>query len=215
MAEFNYTQTSNKSRTGSTVFLFVMILIVVGLLAFLLLTRFNQKDKSDIVVDSTPEYIQPTASTPGRVGEFSDGLRNPNTLKKYTLDDMGTGISSTEVFNIDINGDNRPDRITRDKHENGTPHFYYEYKIELNTVNGFINITPDGFRTTEGADCALQKIQFVFAPSFSVIKISRDWNESWTTPTIATRAIYKLENNKLNRIENKQLQPVCDVADLF
>ena len=103
-------------------------------------------------------------------GEFSDGLINPDSAEKYQLDEYGAGISERDIFNRDINGDGRMDRITRTRNENGTSHFYYQYKIELNENGKFVDITPDGFRTTEGAECALQKLQFVFNPDFQVIK---------------------------------------------
>ncbi len=148
-------------------------------------------------------------------GEFSDGLINPDSAEKYQLDEYGAGISERDIFNRDINGDGRMDRITRTRNENGTSHFYYQYKIELNENGKFVDITPDGFRTTEGAECALQKLQFVFNPDFQVIKISRNWDTSWDTPTMATRTMYTFNNGKMISHTPQQMKIVCDVSDLF
>lgn len=148
-------------------------------------------------------------------GEFSDGLINPDSAEKYQLDEYGAGISERDIFNRDINGDGRMDRITRTRNENGTSHFYYQYKIELNKDGEFVDITPDGFRTTEGAECSLQKLQFDFKPEFRVIKISRDWQDSWDNPTMATKTIYVFNNGNLTPIESSQMKVICDVKDLF
>lgn len=148
-------------------------------------------------------------------GEFSDGLINPDSAEKYQLDEYGAGISERDIFNRDINGDGRMDRITRTRNENGTSHFYYQYKIELNENGKFVDITPDGFRTTEGAECALQKLQFIFNPDFQVIKISRNWDTSWDTPTMATRTMYTFNNGKMISHAPQQMKIVCDVSDLF
>ena len=148
-------------------------------------------------------------------GEFSDGLINPDSAEKYQLDEYGAGISERDIFNRDINGDGRMDRITRTRNENGTSHFYYQYKIELNENGKFVDITPDGFRTTEGAECALQKLLFIFNPDFQVIKISRNWDTSWDTPTMATRTMYTFNNGKIISHTPQQMKIVCDVSDLF
>lgn len=151
----------------------------------------------------------------GDTGEFTDGLKNPTFSEQYTLDEFGAGIAERDIFDIDVNADGRIDRITRTRNENGTDHFYYEYKIELNQNGNFVDITPDGFRTTEGAECALQKLQFAFVPTFRVIKISRNWENSWTNPTMARRVEYTFNANQLTPSDPKELQIVCDVTDLF
>lgn len=148
-------------------------------------------------------------------GEFSDGLTNPDFSEQYQLDEFGTGVTERDIFDIDINNDGRRDRITRTRNENGTAHFYYQYTIELNNNGDFVDITPDGFRTVEGAECALQKLQFVFRPEFRVIKISRDWDKSWDTPTPATRTVYTISNNQISAETSTPLKTICDVTDLF
>ena len=132
-------------------------------------------------------------------------------LRKYemTLED------NFETFNTDINGDKVPDRITKIRHESGTAHFWDEYKIELNQDGRYRDITPKGLRTTVGAECALQQIQFQYKPNFKIIKISRPWRDSWTGPSMATRTIYTLENNKLVPDAGENLGTVCDVSELF
>ena len=147
---------------------------------------------------------------------FTDGLGQPNSQTHDAPDETGSGITKTEVFNRDINNDGRIDRIRRIRHETGTSHFWDEYVIELLRENGtWHNITPPGFRTTNGAECALQKIQFVFQPKFHAVKISRPWAESWDTPTMATKTIYQLKNNQMATQETKQVGVVCDVTSLF
>lgn len=148
-------------------------------------------------------------------GEFSDGLTNPDFSEQYQLDEFGTGVTERDIFDVDINNDGRRDRITRTRNENGTAHFYYQYTIELNNNGDFVDITPAGFRTVEGAECALQKLQFVFRPEFRVIKISRDWDTSWDTPTPATRTVYTISNNQISAETSTPLKTICDVTDLF
>ena len=119
------------------------------------------------------------------------------------------------MFRRDINNDGRPDRITRRRVENGTAHFTYEYTIELNIDDEFVDITPDGFNTVEGAQCALGKLRFVFTPAFQVIKISRPWNETWTTPTPAKKDTFSIIQNQIHHIDSAAMPTVCDVAELF
>ena len=126
-----------------------------------------------------------------------------------------SNTSAGPVAGGDINGDGIRDRITRTRNENGTAHHYYQYKIELNNGGEFVDITPDEFRTVEGAECALAKIQFSFHPEFRAVKITRPWNVSWTTPTTATKIVYAMENQKLVPIERTEMKSVCDVTDLF
>ncbi|MCL2748575.1 MAG: hypothetical protein FWE50_00685 [Alphaproteobacteria bacterium] len=147
--------------------------------------------------------------------EFNDGLGNPDNIQRFELDEDGTGLASIETFNVDINGDGIKDKITKSRFENGTAHFHYDYKIELNLDGQFTDITPAGFRTVEGADCSLQKLRFSFYPDFQVIKISRDWEDTWVTPTMATKTIYRLKDNKLEIASTSALKKICNVSDLF
>lgn len=213
MAQYEY-----KSQRGSTILtvLLVIMLIVIGVLMYMLLGgKMPRADRTNNI--ESPERVAtvPTAPIALATNEFSDGLVNPDYSEKYNLDEFGTGVADIAVFHRDINDDGRPDKITRTRHENGTDHFYYQYTMEINNNGRFENITPDGFRTTEGADCALQKLQFSFRPDFRVIKISRQWQDSWTTPTMATETVYTMVDNKLQPISTRQLKVICNVSDLF
>ena len=182
--------------------LLIIMLVIIAVLIYILaggpLPNFAKTGGVNSPVAPTPDTTQLFSQTGGK---FSDGLINPEFSEQYQLDEFGAGISERDIFDRDINAD--------------TAHFYYEYKIELNKNGDFIDITPDGFRTTEGAECALTKLQFVFKPEFRVIKISRDWQDSWDTPTLATRTVYTIENDEIVQIESKPLKSVCNVADLF
>ena len=202
-----------KSQSGkiSVNVLLVLILCVAGVMGYMLLS-----DKSDTEISahgSNSPHLNIKKTVKPIV--FSDGLPRPDLVETYTLDETGSGIAKKEVFNIDINNDDFIDRITRTRHENGTAHFWYEYKIELNKNGVFFNVTPNGFRTTEGAECSLKKIQFIFEPEFKVIKISRPWETSWNTPTVATRTDYALKNGKLVQTAQKTLGSCCEVTELF
>lgn len=196
--------------------LLIIMLVIIAVLIYILaggpLPNFAKTGGVNSPVAPTPDTTQLFSQTGGK---FSDGLINPEFSEQYQLDEFGAGISERDIFDRDINADGVNDRITRTRNENGTAHFYYEYKIELNKNGDFIDITPDGFRTTEGAECALTKLQFAFKPEFRVIKISRDWQDSWDTPTMATRTVYTIENDEIIQIESKPLKSVCNVADLF
>lgn len=146
---------------------------------------------------------------------FSDGLAKPQKKIGYKTDETGDGITNIETFMYDINNDKQDDKITRIRHENGTAHFWDEYTIELNQNGTFRTIQTDDFRTINGAECALQKLRFVFKPKFQVIKIARPWVQSWVTPSVATQTIYELKNNQIVSVSKKQLASVCDVTDLF
>jgi len=137
---------------------------------------------------------------------FDDGLTNAVEKVEGDLDDLGRGIASTEVFRYAGNI-----KITRTRFETGTAHGYYEYKVELNGAD----ITPKDFSTEEGADCVLQRLKFYSVPQFHVVKISRPWKDTWITPTMATKTIYRLSGDGLKAGEPENLEVVCDVSDLF
>lgn len=202
-----------KSQSGkiSVNLLLVLILCVAGILGYMLLPDNSDTEISAHGSDSPHLNIKKTVKST----VFSDGLTRPDLVETYTLDETGSGVTKKEIFNLDINNDDFIDRITRTRHENGTAHFWYEYKIELNKNGVFFNVTPNGFRTTEGAECSLKKIQFIFEPDFKVIKISRPWETSWNTPTVATRTDYALRNGKLVQTAQKTLGSCCEVAELF
>ncbi len=146
---------------------------------------------------------------------FSDGLGRPDAVSHNAADEFGAGVVSVETFNRDINDDGRPDRITRTRIENGTAHFHYEYKIEINGRDGFRDITPAGFRTTEGEPCALQKLRFSFRPDFHVTKVSRKWADSWDTSTPAEKTVYSIRDGNLEITETSQMKSICNVAELL
>lgn len=147
--------------------------------------------------------------------DFSDGLTNPDSVTTYELEEDGFGIAEKSIYYVDINQDNKNDRITRTFNETGTAHSYYEYKIELNLDDKFVDITPENFRTVNGADCDLQLIQFIFKPQFKINMISRDLGETWIEPTTAKKTTFKISDDKLQAGETKTLHTVCDVKELF
>lgn len=207
-----YTKTQIKTNV-------VTALIVIAMIGMAIWTYMTMRGPHDNAqpepTNNTTIEMQETVVFPDGDLPFADGLRMANHVTEYELDEFDSGTASEEVFNRDINGDGRTDRITRTRVENGTSHFYYDYKIELNQNGQMVDITPDGMRTTEGAECALQKIRFVFKPDFQIIKISRPWSESWTTPTLATKTVYGLVNNELRVASTTPLKTVCNVEDLF
>ena len=172
------------------------------------------KNKNDVQTFGTAA-VNITQKQKNRAITFNDGLGKTKDKIGYKPDETGTGVTRIETFSFDINSDGQDDKITRIRHENGTAHFWDEYTIEINENNRFRTITTDDFRTINGADCALQKLKFVFKPKFQVIKISRPWVDSWTTPSMATQTTYELINNKMVMVETKKLSSVCDVTDLF
>ncbi len=212
--------TNNESGAILLNVLLIIMLVVIGGLVYLLMdnddattTSPRGQDAITIAVDGVAKKT-PDAQPVGD-GAFTDGLGRAARTQTYELDEFGAGIASVAIFEYDINNDGAPDRITRTRHENGTAHFYDEYKIELNNNNKYTDITPDGFRTTEGGECALQKLRFVFSPNFQIIKVSRPWESSWDTPSIATQTIYSIENNRLNISNQREIGTVCDVAELL
>ncbi len=194
-----------------TILLIIMV-VVIGFLIYLLAGGSIPKATKTVGVESPTMEISASKT---ENEQFSDGLTNLVSSKKFNLNEFGEGIAEQNIYEYDINNDGKKDRITRTKNENGTPHFYYEYKIELNKNGSFVDITPEGFRTTEGAECALQKLQFVFKPDFKVIKISRDWKDSWDTPSLAIQTTYNFSDGKIISTSEKELQTICDVSELF
>lgn len=202
-----------KIKTNIVTGLFVIV-IAAGAVWSYLEMRNRPETKKDKPHDTefTPPHYAPTTI---QNTDFHDGLRMPNSVTEYELDDFGAGTASREIFNRDINGDGRNDRITRTLVENGTSHFYYDYKIEINQNGAMVDVTPPELRTIEGADCALQKIKFVFRPDFRIIKISRPWQDTWATPTMATETVYTIVGNRIGIATERPLKIICDVEELF
>lgn len=199
---------SQSGRINVSLLIVLIIIVLVGLVVFIG-TRRKTPQGQVPVTDATETVSVPAA----QLGH--DGLGRADATTRYPLDEFGAGIASRDVFMRDINGDGIADRITRTRVENGTDHYYDDYKLELRVGDSWQDITPADFRTIESAECALQRFVFVFDPTFQVIKISRPWRDSWTTPTMATRTVYRLGGAHLRAGEAKPLKEICNVADLF
>lgn len=206
-----------KSQRGGITTNVLLILIFASACAlFFMKFRGDFKNSGTTTTMDSPTISQRVqAKKTAPVGEFTDGLGTPDTITHGTLDEFGAGIESIAEFNRDINNDGQSDRITRTHVATGNAHDYDEYAIELNNNGAMHNITPKGFRTTHGADCALRLIQFHFAPTFGVTIISRPFVDTWDTPSMATKTEYYLENNKLVNSPATKLSNICDVRDLF
>lgn len=191
----------------------VLIVIIIGIMIFTLWT-IRAKTNTESTYDATTPDVQQNA-TDDAPKMFSDGLKTTHQTSYGTLDETGFGVSEQSVFYVDINQDNITDKIIRTHNETGTGHAWDEYNIQIVQNGQYIDITPNDFRTVVGADCALQKIQFVFQPTFHIVKISRPWIDSWITPSMATRTIYKLADDALVPTEIKNMGVICDVEELF
>ncbi len=192
----------------------VIMLVVIGVLAYILMTGKDDKDDKTFAIQS-PD-TENTSPAAGDDQAFSDGLGQPGETIHPNVNEYGEGVSEIAVFYRDINADGHRDRITRRHIENATSHFYYEYKIELNTGTGeYLDITPPDFRTVTGTECALTLIQFRFMPEFHVVMISRPWRNSWTSPTQAMKTTYVINNSRLEISDASAGKTVCDVRDLF
>ena len=188
-----------------------LILIVLMIVLLIIIVVFYNAYKNGVAQDSHPDYVSQDDT---RV--FSDGLKNPDSVTQYELDEFGMGIAEKSTYYIDINQDGIKDRITKIFTETGNAHSYYTYNVELNVDGSYVNITPDNFRTTNGASCDLQQIQFSFAPKFKVTIVARELGEIWTTPTMAYRQEYTLNtDDQIEPGKRQELRPVCDVKELF
>jgi len=239
---------NSSSRISLPTILLGILIIAIFVMGYLLWSRHHAETKP-----ATPAPVQsvmpaapmpaPVAAAPitGQIesGEFDDGLRNPASVTTHDLGNADEGITRTEVYYIESNGDGARMRITKSTFDNGTAHGYFQYKIELNLnggpaprspegpiaeatqamgaqgEGGFIDITPADFRTVEGADCALQKIRFVFKPIFQVVKISRPWADTWVTPTMASKTVYVIDENQMKILSTRPIGEICDVSELF
>ncbi len=190
---------------------FLSVLILCGL--SISLNFLSRKPKTVETPKPQPEYNYVPHKT-HKTG-FSDGLDTPDSTTTYTPDEFGEGITEKSVYYIDINGDGLLDRITRKLFSTASAHSYYEYNIELKQDDKYVDITPYNFRTINGADCDLQRIQFSFKPQFKITLIYREMGDTWNQPTMANKKTFKLSNNKIKEINEKQMQPICDVKDLF
>ena len=189
-------------------FIWIISFVVLCVLGVVFYNTYNKKNTSQPTPVFSDEFISDSKS-------FSDGLKNPDSVTRYELDEFDIGLSEKSIYYEDINSDKKPDRITKSLIETGNAHSYYEYKIELNVDGKFVDITPENFRTVNGADCDLQQIQFVFQPQFKIVFISRYMGDTWDTPTAANKKVFKFSGDKLQSGDVKKTRPVCDVKELF
>ena len=193
----------------SNVFIWIVFISILCITGFVFY-KFNLSKKSADTNTMTSTYDVDAQE------DFSDGLKNPDSITNYELNEFDTGISEKYVYYIDINNDGTKDKITKTFIETGNAHSYYEYKIELKTNGKYVDITPKNFRTTNGASCDLQQIKFSFKPKFKVTIISRGMGDLWNTPTMAYKQTFSLSSdNKIQASEKTQMRPVCDVKELF
>lgn len=192
----------------------IFVFVIIGALMMTLVKDKNKNTGKTIGIAS-PSITQKQTEKTTKNAVFTDNLGTPDKITRGTLDEFGAGIESVSEFNRDINQDGKMDRITRTHVATGNDHDYDEYKIELNTNGSMVNITPKGFRTTHGADCALRLIQFHFEPTFGATIISRPFVDTWDTPSVATKTLYKINGNQIIHDNTNQLSSVCDVSSLF
>lgn len=193
------------------ILLIIIIIALSALSLFLYTTLSTIKNESSVEQEQTFDDEDSFDSQ-----EFSDGLPNPSSTVKYALDEFDTGVSEKYTYNIDINKDGKPDRITKTFFETGNAHAYYKYTVELNENGKYVDITPPGLQTTNGADCDLQQIQFRFKPSFQITMIYREMgDDTWNDPTTAYKRVFSLQDNKLSASKDIKMRPICDVKELF
>lgn len=205
-----------QSQRGGTMVNVLLILMLAGVCALMfMLLKGDFKKSGATIAQSSPAITQRVSQKKHTTGIFSDGLGTPDSVTRGTLDEFGAGIDSVAEFSRDINNDGKTDRITRTHVATGNDHDYDEYKIEINNNGIMQDITPKGFRTTKGAECALRLIQFHFEPTFGATIISRPFEDTWDTPSVATKIEYKLEKNQFISGPSQDMDIVCDVTNLF
>lgn len=195
------------TKSGTWRIILLIVLFVVGIILIYIVGA--DKTSNENILDSGPIATNLVSDK-----TFSDGLENPSNVRRFEPDDYGVGVTEIAEYVYDINHDGRPDRITRSRVENGTAHFQYVYKIELNDGQTYTDITPNGFYTVEGSECAHQKLQFSFKPDFSVIKISRPMGDDWNTPTQSTKTTFAIRGQRIHTVSSIEYKTVCDVAEL-
>lgn len=192
----------------------LLLVILIFFLCVLTWVFYNAYKKNI----STPNKIQTAFNydASGVTDEFFDGLRDPDSVTRYELDEFDIGVSEKSVYYIDVNDDGAKDRITKTFIETGNAHSYYTYKIELKKGYEYVDITPNNFKTTNGASCDLQQIRFSFSPKFKVTIISRELGETWLTPTMAYRQEFMLDKSgTFTSTPQQKIRSICDVKKLF
>lgn len=198
----------------------IVLTVVIGILIYILSANKHPQPQDSSIGVSSPAAQSKTADAPqpdlrDDFNNFNDGLARPSAETEIAPDDFGVGVTNVRVYSHDLNNDGVLDRITRTHIENGTSHFTNEYKIELASGSGWVNITPDNLKTIEGADCAIQKLRFYFDPAFTVEIIGRNMGDTYITPTMAYRTVYQMAGNRLMQISHAPIKEVCDVSGLF
>lgn len=207
---------SRGSVALNVVLVFVLVIIALAIYILSTASRTEMPTQSVYGVESVSQPNVYVKTVPVTTTKFSDGLMVPASSTNFAPDELGAGITNVSVFERDLDGDGRDDRITRTHVATETAHDYDQYKIELNRGNGeYLDITPDDFRTVQGADCALAKIQFDFTSDFRVIKIARPFRDTWATPTPAIRTVYAISNGEMVPVATVDAGTVCDVSQLF
>lgn len=196
-------------KTSNIIFIVSIVILFVLAIVFY---NLNKKDTDSTVNDTNITF---SSNFVNNSDAFSDGLSNPDSITQYPLDEFGTGLAEKSVYYVDINNDNKKDRITKQFIETGNAHSYYEYTVEINIDGKYVDITPTDFKTTNGAMCDLQQIQFVFKPSFYVTLIYRELGDTWNHPTVANKKTFSISGNKFKASKPQTLSAVCDVKELF
>ena len=188
--------------------IFISVLFATGIIFYKFVLPKRSPMENATVISQTDNVANPEG--------FSDGLTNPDSIIKYDLNEFDTGIAEKSIYYVDINKDGTKDKITKTFIETGNAHAYYEYKIELKSGDKYVDITPQNFRTTNGASCDLQQIKFSFKPKFKVTIISRGMGDLWNTPTMAYKQTFTLSSdNKMRASQKTQMRSICDVKELF
>lgn len=195
----------------------IALVVVIGILVYIMTTHQSSQYQDTNILLTSPmaQRDTPRQDISDDFDKFDDGLARPSAERETEPDEFGIGITSVRIYSHDLNNDGLMDRITRTHIENGTSHFTNEYKIELASDVGWVNITPENFNTIESADCAIQKLRFYFDPVFTVEIIGRNIDENYITPTMAYRTVYQMTNNRLMRISHAPVTVTCDVSGLF
>lgn len=192
-------------------FIWILIICVLCVVAFVFYNAHKKNTVKPQMMMTVNDY-----EAPEQIQKFSDGLHNADSITRYDLDEFDIGVSEKSIYYVDINQDGIKDRITKTFTQTGNAHSYYSYKIELKKGDTYIDITPNNLRTTNGASCDLQQIQFIFQPTFKITIISRELGDTWPTPTMAYRQEYGLtKENKLTSSTRQKIRPICDVKELF
>ncbi|MBQ7185972.1 MAG: hypothetical protein IJR92_04165 [Alphaproteobacteria bacterium] len=204
----------NKSN-AKWIFLGLFAVIVFIMMFWVLSSdkKTQEKPTETVVVREYPADVQMESVESGL--EFSDGLQNPDSVKRFEPDEFGAGTVEIAEYVVDINNDGKPDKITRTRQNSESAHFTYIYKIQMDIDGNLVDVTPNGFQTIEGAECAIQKLKFSFRPDFSVTVISRPLGETWDTPTMSIKTVYTLWGNRIHAASRTEDKIICDVSELF